>query len=115
MDRFFGPFSTWTVQNSLDNAVARLPLIQGSPPLLINSTTGHYNSTGMQVTSLWSAFLASVQQGRALLKHPFLRNAHVRIATPTGNTPEASEVRTPSIFRTRSGGPMMSAVEEFHI
>ena len=37
-----------------------------SPPLLINSTTGHYNSTGMYSTGLWSAFLASVQQGRAL-------------------------------------------------
>jgi len=34
--------------------------------LLINSTTGHYNSTGMHSTSLWSAFLAIIQQGRAL-------------------------------------------------
>ena len=43
-----------------------LPLTQGCQPLLINSTTGHYNSTGMYSTSLWSAFLTSVQQGRAL-------------------------------------------------
>ena len=70
-DRFFGSFSTCTVQNSLDNADACLPLTQGCQPLLINSTTGHYNSTGMYSTGLWSAFLASVQQGRAL-EHAFV-------------------------------------------
>ena len=66
--RLFGSFSTWTVQNSLDNVVACLPLTQGCPPLLINSTTGQYNSTGtcMHSISLWSVFLASTQQGRAL-------------------------------------------------
>ena len=61
VDTFFGSFSTWTVQNSLDNADAHLPLTQGCPPLLINSTTRHYNnSTGIHSISLWSAFLASV-------------------------------------------------------
>ena len=61
VDRFFSPFSTWTVQNLLDNAVAHFPLTQVCPPLLINSTTGYYNnSTGIHSTSLWSAFLASV-------------------------------------------------------
>ena len=65
-DKFFGPFSTWTVQNSLDNADTHLPLTQGCPPPLIDSTTGHYNSTGSHSTSLWSAFLVSIQQGRAL-------------------------------------------------
>jgi len=57
---------TWTVHNSLDNADAHLPLTQVCLPLLIDSTTGHYNSTGMHSTSLWSAFHTSVQQGRAL-------------------------------------------------
>ena len=33
----FGPFSTWTVHNSLDNAVTRLPLTPVCPPLLIDS------------------------------------------------------------------------------
>ena len=42
-----------------------MPLTQVCAPL-INSTTGHYNSTGTHSTSLWLAFLTSVQQGRAL-------------------------------------------------
>ena len=46
-------------------------LMQGSPAPLKNSTTGFYNSTGMHSTSLWLAFLASVQQERAL-EHAFL-------------------------------------------
>ena len=65
-DRVYGRFNTWTVQNSLDNVLARLPLMQGCLPLVIDSTTGHYNSTGAHSTSLWLAFFASVQQGRAL-------------------------------------------------
>ena len=66
VDKFFGPFSTWTVHNSLDNVDAHLPLTQVCPPRLIDSTTGHYNSIGSYSSSLWSAFLASVQEGRAL-------------------------------------------------
>ena len=58
--------STQTVQNSLDNADAYMPLTQDCPPLLIDSTTGHYNSTGMHSTSLWLAFLTSVQQKRTM-------------------------------------------------
>ena len=65
-NRFFGSFSTWTVQNSLNNAVTHLPLTQGCLPLLINSTTEHYNSTGMHSNCLWLTFLASIQEGRAL-------------------------------------------------
>ena len=38
-DKFFGPFSTLTVHNSLDNADAHLPLMQVCPPQLTNSTT----------------------------------------------------------------------------
>ena len=60
--------STWTVQNSLDNCML---LMQGCPAPLKNSTTGFYNSTGMHSTSFWLAFLASVQQERAL-EHAFL-------------------------------------------
>ena len=37
----FGPSSTWTVQNSLDNTDACMPLVQDCPPSLIESTTGH--------------------------------------------------------------------------
>ena len=65
-DKFFSPFSTWTVHNSLDNADAHLPLMQVCHLPLIDSTTGHYNSIGSHSSSLWSAFLASVQQGRVL-------------------------------------------------
>ena len=62
----FGPYSTWTVLNSLDNADACMPLTQDCPPSLIVSTTGHYNSTGTHNTSFWLPFPASVQQRRAL-------------------------------------------------
>ena len=64
VDSFFSPSSIRTVQNSLNNA--RMPLTQDSLPPLIKSTTEHYNSTGTHSTSFWLAFLASVQQGRAL-------------------------------------------------
>ena len=43
-----------------------MPLVQDCPPPLIDSTTGHYNSASTHSTSLWLAFLTSVQQGRAL-------------------------------------------------
>ena len=65
-DRLFGPTSTWTVQNSLQNADARKPLTQDCPPLLLDAMTGHHNSTGTHSTSLWLAFLASIQQERAM-------------------------------------------------
>ena len=48
-DRFFGPGSTWTVQNLLNNADTRMPLTQDCLPLLVDSTTGHYNSTGTHI------------------------------------------------------------------
>ena len=60
VDSFFGPSSTWTVTD------ACRPLTQDCPPLLIESTTRHYNSTGMHSTSFLIAFPVSVQQGRAL-------------------------------------------------
>ena len=65
-DRLFGPTSTWTVQNSLQNVDARKPLTQDCPPLLLDAMTGHHNSTGTHSTSLWLAFLASIQQERAM-------------------------------------------------
>ena len=70
-DKFFGPFSTLTVDNSLNNADAHLPLMQVCPPQLTNSTTRHYYSIGSHSASLWPAFLTSVQQGRAL-EHAFV-------------------------------------------
>jgi len=65
-DKLFNPFCTWTVHNLLDNADVHSPLTQVCLPWLIDSTTGHYNSIGSHSSSLWSVFLASVQQGRAL-------------------------------------------------
>ena len=65
-DRFCGPTSTWTVQNSLNNADAGRPLAQDCLALLIDSPTGHYTNTGTHSPSLWLAFLAIVHQGRAL-------------------------------------------------
>ena len=96
-----------TVQNSLDNVVARLPLTQGCPPLLINSTTGHYNRICMHSTSLWSAFLASVQKGRALERAFVALGTHCHAYqkyTGSLRNPDASQ-----IIRTRSG-KLMSAI-----
>ena len=62
---FFVSSSTWTVQNSLSNADAGMPLTQDCPAPLIDLTTRNYNSTGTHSTSFWLGFLDSVQQGRA--------------------------------------------------
>ena len=63
---FCGPASTWTVQNSLNNADAGRPLAQDCPALLVDSPTGHYTNTGTHSSRLGLPFLAIVQQGRAL-------------------------------------------------
>ena len=63
---FCGPTSTWTVQNSLDNVDAGMPLAQDCPAPLVDSPTGHYTNTGSHSSSLWLSFLAIVQQRRAL-------------------------------------------------
>ena len=52
--QIFGPNSTWSVQHSLNNADAHMPLRQDCPQPLINSTTGHYNSTCTHSTRLAS-------------------------------------------------------------
>ena len=74
-------------------------------PPLNNSTTGHYNCTGMHSTSLWLAFLASVQQGRALERafivvNSMSTNCHA-FRKYTGSLWNTDA----SIFRTCSGGP----------
>ena len=50
-DKFVGPFTTWMVHNSL---ITHLPLTQV------------LWSTGSHSSSLWTAFLASINQARAL-------------------------------------------------
>ena len=65
-DRFCSPASTWTVQNSLDNADAGRPLTQDCPAPLIDSPTGHCTNTGTHSSSLQLYFPAIVQQGRAV-------------------------------------------------
>ena len=62
-DSFFRPSSTWTVQIHAD---AGMPHAQDCPVPLIDSTSGHYNNTGMHNPSIWLAFHASIQQGEAL-------------------------------------------------
>ena len=68
VDRFFGPSSARTVQNSLNNVGGSMPLAQDCPAPMIDSITGHYNSTGTHntCTSLWLAFFDCEHQGRAL-------------------------------------------------
>ena len=96
VDGFFGPFSIWTVQNSLDNLDVHLSPMQGCLQPLIASTTGHYNSTGMHSTNLWSAFLTSVQQERALdCTFIVLDSMGTDCHTYQKNILEASEIRTP--------------------
>ena len=51
-DRFCGPASTWTVQNSLDNADAGRPFAQDCLAPLIDLPTGHCTNTGMHSFSL---------------------------------------------------------------
>ena len=62
-DRFCGPASTWTIQNSLDNADAGRPLAQDCPAPPIDSPTGHYTNTGTHSSSLWLFFLAMYSKG----------------------------------------------------
>ena len=96
VDRFFGPFSTCTVQNSLDNLDVHLPPMQGCLPPLIDSTTEHYSSTGTHNTNLWSAFLTSIQQGRALdCTFVVLDSMGTDCNTYQKKIPEASEIWTP--------------------
>ena len=53
--------------------------------------TGHYNSPGMHSTSLWLAFLTSIQEGR-ILERAF-------VALPRLKNTDTST------YRTRSRGP----------
>ena len=113
-DKFFGPFSTCTVQNSLDNADAHLPLTQVCPPPLIDSTTEHFNTIGSHSSSLWSAFLASTQQGRALECSFVALNStgmHCHAYQKCTGSLQNMDV---SIIRTHCGSPIMSAIEGFH-
>ena len=61
----------------------------------------------MHITSLWSAFFRKRTARES--SRTRLHSAHqprVRIATPTENTPEASEIQCGRLItRTRSGGP----------
>ena len=113
-DKFFGPFSTCTVQNSLDNADAHLPLTQVCPPPLIDSTTEHFNTIGSHSSSLWSAFLISIQQRRALECSFVALNStgmHCHAYQKCTGSLRNTDV---SIIRTRSGSPIVSAIEGFH-
>ena len=110
-DKFFSPFSTWTVQNSLDNADAHLPLTQVCPPTLIDSTTEHFNTIGSHSSSPWSAFLASIQQGRALeCSFVALNSTGMHCHTYRKFTGSLRNTDV-SIIRTRSGSPIVSAIE----
>ena len=88
--------------------------MQDCPPPLIDSTTGHYNSTCTHRTSLWSAFLASVQQGRALECAFVALNITVTYCHTSWKYTRSFRNTDASIIRTSSGGPMLSAIEGFH-
>ena len=112
VDKFFGPFSTCTVQNSLDNADTHLPLTQGCRPWLIDSTTGHYNTIGSHSSSLWSAL--SVQEGRALeCTLIALNSTGMHCHTYQKYTGSLWNMDA-SIIQTCSNSPMVSTIEGFH-
>ena len=54
-------------------------------------------------TSLWLAFLANVQQGRVLERGFLALNSMSTRVMPTGNIPEASEIRMPPYYRHTAG------------
>ena len=92
----FGPNSTWSVQDSLNTADAHG---QDCPQPLINSTTGHYSSTCTHSTSLWLAFLANLQQGRAWNKALNCTNNHFHAYQKYIRNTDASQ------FQTGNGSP----------
>ena len=87
-----------------------MPLTQVCPPL-INSTTGHYNSTGMHSTSLWLAFLASVCTARESSGMQLRSARQHEYALPR---PPASEIWMPKYSGQAAVVPMVSALEWFH-
>ena len=102
------------IQNPLDNTDSGRPLTQDCPALLIDSTTGHQNNTGTHSTSLWSAFLAIVQQGRAMecaftAVNSMCTHCHSN-RKYTGNLRNTSS----SMFQTPGGGSLWRPLERFH-
>ena len=74
-------------------------------------STQQYNSTDMHSAGLWSAFLASVQQGRALECAFVVLNStgmHCHTYLRSLQNTDAS------IIQPCNGGPMMSTIEGFH-
>ena len=66
-----------------------MPLMQDFP--LLNSTTGHYNSTGTHSTSLWLAFLTNNGElWKVASQHS---TTQVHIAMPPENIPVASKIQ----------------------
>ena len=61
MDRFFGLFSTWSAENSLDTVDACMPLTEVCPPQLIKQL-----DIMIALVHIVVVFLASIQQGKAL-------------------------------------------------
>ena len=92
----------------MENADARLSHAQGCLPLLVDSTTEHQKQHS---TSLWLAFLTSVQQGRAL-EHALIEviststhcHAYWKYTGSLQNT-------NASIFWTLCGDPKVSALD----
>ena len=89
-DSFCCPASTWTVQNSLDNADAGRSLTQDYPAPLIDSPIGHYTNIGTHSSSLCLLFLAIASESSGTL----LRSAQ-RHEYTLPRLLETSEVGTP--------------------
>ena len=113
--KFIGPFSTWTVHNSLENALTRLPLTQVCLPRLINSTTGFIIVlVRIVLASGHAAFPTSVQQGRALERNFVALNSMGCICHTYRKYTGSLRNTYTSIIRTCSSSLMVPAIEGFH-
>ena len=85
-----------TIQYELENTDVRMPLMEGCPPLLLDSTNGHHNSTGTHSASLWLAFLTNTEQEGAL-ECGFVALNNMRRCHAYLKILEASEIRMASL------------------
>ena len=109
-DRFFGPFSIRTVQNSLDNSDSCLPLLQGCSPLLINSTAGHYTSIGTTILTSGQPFLWPYNKA---LEHTFIELDSTSMHCHFYWNTESLRNTDTSILWICSGDRMVSTLEGF--
>ena len=113
-DRFFSPFSTWTVQNSLDNAgVPLLPCKVFCYRWLIQQLDITIAMVRTVLTS-GQPFSQVYSKGRALECAFVMLNSMGMYCHAYRKYTGSLRNTDASIIRTHSGGPMVSPIEGFH-